>query len=256
MSGIRSRNRPGNIAVPAWRCEDTTLDAYEFRVACWLASHVDHYLAEYVTRNEIARRSGVSQGKVSAVLTRLEELGIVSVDLVQVPQSQGGKRLIVTFDFDVWERRPDVEPRSPHDRAPGRQVTGARSPGDHISTTESEPTVANATAGDVAPVGIEAAKAIATWYWEGIRNRTGKPPVGIKFMALAKVIEPFLGHWTPGEIRPALRSVYDAGQTITRQNLERHLDGRARATGAGRRRATDDELADLSSRVGPDGFLV
>lgn len=113
MSGIRGRGRPGSTAVPRWRIEDTTLDAQEFRVACWLASHVGTYLAEKVSRNEIADKTGVSAGKVTYALRRLEEFGII-----EIAEGQRG-RLVITFDFDVWDW-------SPHDQSPvtTRPLTG------------------------------------------------------------------------------------------------------------------------------------
>ena len=130
MSGIISTGRRGSVLVPNWRWEDQDLDPYALRVAGWIASHADTYLRDYVTRNEIARRTGISAGKVTGSLNVLSELGIVDVIDVPIEQSAGGHRLQIRFNFDVWE---DVQPRSPHDRAP---VTTRPDPGHHMTSTK------------------------------------------------------------------------------------------------------------------------
>lgn len=116
---IRFRGRRGATAVPNWRWEDPELDPYELRIAGWLASHESHYLADHVTRNEIAKRTGMSGGKVTKAMARLVELGIV--ELGYAPSSRRGReRWVITFDLDVWERPPVMatvsEKRSPDDR--------------------------------------------------------------------------------------------------------------------------------------------
>lgn len=140
---IRSRGRRGSTVVPNWRWEDAALDPYELRVAGWLASHADTYLGR-VTRNEIARRTGVSAGRVTTALARLDALGIAHAETIEVPQSEGGKRWVVTFNWDAWER----EPRSPDDRDPGHDMTTPRSPGDHISTPGEEQQRSSSPDGD------------------------------------------------------------------------------------------------------------
>jgi len=126
VSGIKSRGRTGFTQVPNWRWEDPELDPFELRVAGWLGSHADHYAADHVTRNEIARRTGVSQGKVTAALAHLEDLEIIEVETVKIAQSKGGKRLVITLDLDVWTSGdPGHEVTTP-----GHEVTGPRSSGD------------------------------------------------------------------------------------------------------------------------------
>lgn len=134
MSGITSNGRRGSVVVPNWRWEDRGLDPYALRVAGWIASHTDSYLADYVTRNEIARKTGISAGKVSGTLGLLGRLGIITVDDVPIEQSAGGHRLRIVFNWDVWERQGDsAQPRSPHDRAP---VTTRPDPGHHVTSTK------------------------------------------------------------------------------------------------------------------------
>lgn len=134
MSGITSTGRRGSVVVPNWRWEDRDLDPYALRVAGWIASHTDGYLADHVTRNEIARKTGISAGKVSGSLGVLAGLGIIALEDVPIEQSAGGHRLRIVFSWDVWERRGDaVQPRSPHDRAP---VITRPDPGHHVTSTK------------------------------------------------------------------------------------------------------------------------
>lgn len=126
MSGIQSRGRRGDVIVPNWRCEDQSLDAYEFRIACWLASHAGEYRTDWVTRNEVARRTGVSQGKVSSALRVLETAGIISIEDVPTAKWRGGHRFIITFDFDEWRT--------------GRVVTGsAEGSGREVTASTAKP---------------------------------------------------------------------------------------------------------------------
>jgi hypothetical protein len=76
----------------------------------------------------IAKRTGVSAGKVSDAMAKLRALKIASAKTIEVAQSQGGKRWVVTFHFDVWERQP----QSSGDQVPGHQVTN---PGHVVTAT-------------------------------------------------------------------------------------------------------------------------
>lgn len=129
MSGIRSRGRRGSTAVPNWRCEDTRLDVFDFRIAVWLASHADTYLADNVGRNEIVTVLGISRSKVSDSLSLLQELGII--ELIEAPNGRGGGyRWVIVFDWDVWETEPDAgrhtsSSRTPHVQQVGRQASSS-----------------------------------------------------------------------------------------------------------------------------------
>lgn len=130
MTGIQGRGRRGSTVVPNWRWEDPDLDSYGLHVAGWIASHVDAYCAEHVTRNEIARKTRVSAGKVTKVLECLSTLGIIEID--HRPTPGGGRdRLVIIFDFDAWEGRA----RSPHDLA---KVTTRPSQGHQVTTTRGQ----------------------------------------------------------------------------------------------------------------------
>ena len=137
MTGIRARGRVGSTIVPNWRWEDPTLDPYELRIAGWLVSHSVGWRHDHVTRNMIAARTRISQGKVSAAVETLTAAGIIEIETVEIRQAEGGKRWVITVDLDVWQQPVDNSadspgPRSPHDQAPGHDTTN---PGHHTTST-------------------------------------------------------------------------------------------------------------------------
>lgn len=183
---IRSRGRRGSVSVPNWRWEDPELDPFDLRVAGWLASHADSYLADRVTRNEIARRTNVSQGKVTASLARLESLGIIEIQTVKIDQRKGGKRLLITFDYGAWED----EPRSPNDPAP----VMPRSPAGHTMTTsvlqgeeqeENPQTPKGAGVSSESPV--EEFEETFDRFWSKYPRRLGKPAARRAFKSKLRV---------------------------------------------------------------------
>lgn len=100
MSGIRGKGRRGHTVVPNWRWEDQSLNCYELRIAGWLVSHADQWREDFVSRNLVAERTGISRDKTSQSVRRLVELGILHV------KSGGKGRFVITVDFDVWETPP------------------------------------------------------------------------------------------------------------------------------------------------------
>jgi hypothetical protein len=133
-SGIRSRGRLFGTIAPNWRLEDTSLDPYQLRVALWLASHADRYRTDHVTRNEIARRTGISGPKVTESLDRLVELKILTID--RMPQARGGgERFVITFDHDVWEQPAGSHAPSAGSHAPGMLEAPLPAAGSHAPST-------------------------------------------------------------------------------------------------------------------------
>jgi hypothetical protein len=138
----------------AW-FEDDRLDPYELRIAGWLATHVDSYVAERVTRNEIARRTHVSGPKVSAALARLQEIGLIVVE-------EGDRgRFVIAFDVEMWERPGATLPvdREPRSQSPGatRPVTGSHAPSqpDHTSISVEDQGEDHGDAGSAGVVVVE-----------------------------------------------------------------------------------------------------
>lgn len=101
-SGITSSGRRGYVVVPNWRWEDKRLDAYDLRIAGWLASHTDSFRERHVGRNTIAEHTGISGPRVSTSLDRLAALGIITIERV-ASESGGKERLRVGFNWQVWE---------------------------------------------------------------------------------------------------------------------------------------------------------
>ena len=71
----------------------------------------------------------------------------------------------------------------------------------------------------------------ATGFWERVKTDTGHSPVGLRYMALAKLIEKFLdaGYPVPA-VKQAVWTVYEAGRPMTLAVVEQYLDGRARGS--------------------------
>jgi len=206
LSGIRSTGRRGHTVVPNWRWEDPTLDAYCLRVAGWLASHADAYMHDHVTRNEVARKTGVSAGKVTACLRILEQQGIITVETVQIAQSKGGKRLQITFDFDAWESPfssvpPIEETTNPghHMTNPGHDMTRARSPHDQTPVTtrpaledikEEEHRRENTRDDKSAELVLSAVDAdLFAHFWNAYPRKVGKPTAQRAFKKATKRVD-------------------------------------------------------------------
>lgn len=155
MGAIRSTGRRGYMSMANAWFEDDRLDPYELRVAGWLATHVDSYVAERVTRNEIARRTHVSGPKVSSSLARLEEIGLIVVE-------EGDRgRFVITFDVEMWERPVATLPvdREPRSQSPVATlpVTGSHAPSgaDHTSTCREDHVEDHGDAGSAGVVVVE-----------------------------------------------------------------------------------------------------
>ena len=95
---IRTKGRGGfTTSLNIW-IESPDLDAYDFRVAMWLASHTAEFSAG-ISQRQIARTLSMSQERVMRSLACLEKLGMVLIE-------DGGFRRSkqITFDLDEWAR--------------------------------------------------------------------------------------------------------------------------------------------------------
>lgn len=251
MSAIRSKGRRGFTAVPNWRLEDDLLTPYEFRLAAWLASHADSFVEEYLTRNAIAKRLGMSTGAVSNAMERLQGFGIVEIQTVEIHQSQGGKRWVIIFDHDVWETEPGhhmTGPRSPRDQDPGHHVTSTT--GDIDVEQQEEPP--NPPEGGVSVVDPWE-RAFDLWYADYPR-KVGRPAAERAFkkkvsgmstgqmLALAQGTARWVEHWDRTRIEAQF-----IPHPSTFLNQERYND--VPAAGNHRRDAMD-LLRDLAGREG------
>lgn len=70
------------------------------------------------------------------------------------------------------------------------------------------------------------ARDIVTWYYDGVKERTGTPPVAVPFIAMVRIVERFVGVYPPPAIRGALRTMWERNRPFTAQVLEAHLQGR------------------------------
>lgn len=130
-SAITSRGRRGSTVVPNFRWEDRSLDPYDLRVAGWLASHTDSWREDNVSRNSIAKHTGISTQKVSTCLSVLQAFDIIEVVELGIDDTRnaGGRRFKIIFDFAVWETDPGCV-------TPGGVVATQPPPGCPATTTK------------------------------------------------------------------------------------------------------------------------
>lgn len=254
---VRSRGRRGGTIVPNWRWEDPALDSYTLHVAGWLASHTDSY-RDTVSRNAIARATGISRTRVSDSLTKLEALGVIEIEtgddrLVNEPGSDHPSRgrWRITFDFDTWERRDATRPV---DGTPDVQSTDATRPqqdatrpvtGRHTSAVvnQGENQPENQAEQDVVPTSAQITHRIMSDYWQFVQRETRHKPVGITAVAFKGVVLPFIDEgYSQTQVKVALAAMFKHGVGIARQSLERELNGTAP-----RRNGKVDVLAGLDS---------
>lgn len=218
MSAITSKGRRGNTVVPNFRWEDPDLDPYQLRIAGWLASHADQYLAKHVTRNEIARCTGISAGKVSSSLDKLQQLGIVEISTVEIPQSQGGHRLHIVFDFDAWE----TEARSCGDRDPGHVVT---TPGHVVTSTIGHQLEEQDSSSPLSAIESETRKQqatrVVTAWWDWKKQTTGKSPIA-NFPGTVKIVHKVLeSGYDEADVKRALATL----DAVSYASISRALSG-------------------------------
>jgi len=218
MTAIVGKGRRGNTIVPNFRWEDTNVDTYQLRIAGWLASHADQYLAKHVTRNEIARCTGVSAGKVSSSLDKLQKLGIIEISTIEIPQSQGGYRLSIVFDFDAWE----TEPRSCGDRAPGHVVTD---PGHVVTSTIGHQLEEQDSSSPLPAIETETRKQqatrVVTAWWDWKKQTTGKSPIA-NFPGTVKIVHKVLeSGYEESDVKKALATL----DAVSYASISRALSG-------------------------------
>lgn len=229
---IVSNGRRGNTIVPNFRWEDARLDPYDLRIAGWIASHSDSYRSR-VSRNEISRRTGVSLGKVTLSLQKLETLGIVTISRAN------GNPVRIVLNVEVWE-----DDRSPSGLVPDHDVTGTRPLGDHIEEQleEQEKPSAPTSSKPGNPLAVEAQSIVKPW-WE---ERDVKPATS--FIAIAKIVERCLkGGWSREDLEACLRET----QTFTGAAFDmwrsRRAEAEARNPGGPRLSEEDIDLVLTSS---------
>lgn len=201
----------------------------------------------YGSVDRLAVKARVTRKQAGTVIAHLVDAGVIAL----VQRRPGRSTLYRWLGVNPSRSDPGADSGGESIR-PETRVDPTRDPKETVNDTQ------EALDGLAAPESPPDAKGralvTATWYYEGVKARTGKPPIGITFIAVAKIAEAALkGGWTEREVRAALRAVYDEGRTLTRQVLEAHLDGRAR-----RRRQRDprdhSDLLDL--RFDEAGHLV
>jgi hypothetical protein len=209
-----------------WTCG---LSAGATRLLGWLWSHDPDFLRRAVTMRYAQKQLG---GRVRDQIGELAAAGFLTTT------TEAGKGATIVLDGDAWGALGTIEARTSvrgsaniGARSPRTSVRGTAHIGAHIEEQVEEQGADQGEPAADATVDVITARTIADGYWLWVKSRTGKPPVGIGYMALVKIVEVVMKAYDAGAIKRALASMYDDGKPITRQVVEQYLDGRARRNG-------------------------
>jgi hypothetical protein len=184
----------------------------------------------------LAERTRLSTRQVERHLAALADRGVI-VKLKRRRRPDGS--------LSVWEYLVPYHttPASGRESATRHPRSSLHDTGDAPYTTPmsaqepslepvSEPSPSGATAiavpaeGEVVTPASEA-RQIATAYWEWVKNQTGHPPTGIKFIALVKLLEPALEAGYPQRaVGFAVKRAHQDCRPLTRQVIAEYLEGR------------------------------
>ena len=235
-----------------------------------LANHANDAGESWPAIDTIAREANVHRDTAKDGLTWLIDHGYIERDVKGAPLGKGER---VQTQRNLYRLRWDVErgESPPAESTPegGHLPTqrGVVAPARGGSSTSKragdtslfEPTVetngepATADAAAVLTPG-QVCNRLQRDYWEWVRSQTGRWPVGITVPAFNAVVTPFLAAGvTALAVAKALKAMYAGGVALTKQSLERHLDGR----GSMRQHGKTATMAKLSAaRFDDDGNLV
>lgn len=210
-ASVTSVGRRGYTALPNFRTEhDPDLDVYARVVAIWISSHADSYVGS-VSRNAIARRVGISQGKVTNALADLERVG-----LIEVERNAKGLPNQIIFNVEVWES-PGGHVVTTPDGEGGHAATTKWSPGDHKEEQGETKKPETQRSAPASPK-TEAHRIVDAW-WESLALKPAQP-----YIAIVKVVQQCLKNgWSDELIASALREapvVSGAAFDLWRNNRE------------------------------------
>lgn len=191
----------------------------------------------------LAAKARVSEKRVTAVLAHLVRRGVLTV-------VQRKHRQPVRYRWAIeggWGYETTVVDRTKRQGRPDEATLfeGTKRPSNQKETSEEEPVTVNpsvASDGGEMSAGQQA-DAIQKAWWNEVKRRTGRYPVGFGagargVLAFKGLITPFLeAGVTVAEVKRAVLAIYESGGTFTRQAIERELDGR-RPKRAGRQKVT------------------
>lgn len=134
-----STGRRGYVGVARhWLADDRLTDGM-LRLMLWLDSHSDEYL-QALSVKRTADEIGWSRDRVKRTLDALEELGLVSTELV--PHLGSGKRTYITLHLDAWTEGYATPQGTgmPHGKAQGMPHGKAPTTSTHnVGTNSQEP---------------------------------------------------------------------------------------------------------------------
>jgi len=205
--------------VPTWVVLHDEMRGKGTRIAVYVALRVMSFeMPDYEWRSErelsevAGRVVGIGHEACRKHIRAMRAAGVIT----------GGKGEIVLLHDPPGDVAGDQGPQLGMDVPEGGDA-GPQSPISMRDRENPPPT------GEAAGYGAIAREA-TSGFWERVENETGKTPVGIKFIALAKMIERFLdAGYELHDVKVAVWSVYETGRPMTLAVIEQYLDGRAGA---------------------------
>lgn len=234
--------------TPEWVLYHKDLDAVDVRVFGVLDRHDGRDC--FPALATVGDLIGKSEQTVRRSLRNLAAVGAILIEARYEHGRQSSNRYTLAGDSPLTRRpatddRAGVPPVEPGDPVMGDTQSRARE--DLEQDNESNPA---ADAADRTPA--QEAQRVLDDYWRFVTSRSGRKPIGITAIAFKKLITPFLEAGIPVvDLKFALSEMYVHGATLTRQGIERQLDGRVGRNG---KQSTMDKLRE--AQFDDAGMLV
>lgn len=217
--------------VPTWVALHPEIRGHGIRIATYVALRViafefpDYeWSSERELAESAARLAGCGSEACRKHLRVMRAAGVITGDHGELALPHDPPE-----GYDIGDARGDVGPHV------GTQVPNSGDTGPHTPLLVEG--IENSRLTDEAVGTEEALKAearkAAKGFYDRVKADTGKPPVGIKFMNLAKLIEPFLKAGYPVlDVKHAVWAVYTERRPWHLNVIEQYLDGRVNRAGS------------------------
>lgn len=238
--------------VPLWvmdaLCEAGEPEALRLYVQLHRWTKSDHTC--YPSRGTIAEACKVTTKTVDRYIAALVNVGALRVEHREGENGSPSTNLYTVVVVDPRGADVATPTRGRPDRGdtdvatPATQMSHKPDPPepDKIPSSGSSASCGSARTSTRPDERAALATALAKIYWEHVKTTTGKSPKGVRFPALAKLLEPFVDEWDETAIQSALMSMRRDCRPITRQVLEEYLDGRRVARDAPRQRESTTDM--------------
>lgn len=198
----------------------------------------------YGSKERLAAKCGVHRDTVRLVVQHLTDAGVV-----EILRTRSGATTVYRWSWkprgisagsdgnlaDSPRGTSRTDPRPPRgtSRANTKRTQGEPKPvvtqqADELNLDDAKPRTP-----------AQEAQRLLGDYWQFVEARSGRKPIGVTAIAFKKLVTPFLeAGVSPERVAAAVTEMYADGSTLTRQGIERQLDGRVRNG----RKSTMDKL--------------